>query len=322
MADSKLLYFPYMNVPSSPWTIQSILYWDSVGLILPPRTDNEPNPHDEFTQDLIDAKLIEKVRPRKYTERAPKFDEKLINLFEQKGFDLKARRRSFANGNFVPVHMEKFGFESFHYLVQQKLATQEPWPWYHIEPLAAKMIMTYLARVIGNASEFTPSTDHKKNLDLRLNKKWVDPNLMDIRRSLIEDLIPYPLSVDLARIRNFKAKYHDELVSFRNLIEQHSLQLGSQKKKYRDDQRELMIQEIEDKREKILRELNASRFPKIVFGSIATLAAAAIGFNTENPYLGLIPLAAAAYAAFEGYDRQHLIDKDYAYLALLEKKIA
>ena len=33
--NEKILYFPYTNIPNEPWMYQSILYWDTVGIIVP-----------------------------------------------------------------------------------------------------------------------------------------------------------------------------------------------------------------------------------------------------------------------------------------------
>lgn len=48
----KLLYFPYISIPNTEWTIHSLLYWDEVASIIPFEFMQDPG-------DLVEVKLDE-----------------------------------------------------------------------------------------------------------------------------------------------------------------------------------------------------------------------------------------------------------------------
>lgn len=145
-------------------------------------------------------------------------------------------------------------------LVEHKIASRFDWSWYYVEEKTAKLVMAYLALYISKKGNFLPSTDNIKNLDISLNQKGAILRTNKIRQNLLEDIMPYPINPDLTKLRKFKDKYHDELKSFRILLEQTAFEISNYKSSHNKKIiQDLKIAEIQDKKEKILRELNQSK---------------------------------------------------------------
>ncbi|NTW83908.1 MAG: hypothetical protein HGB36_11170 [Chlorobiaceae bacterium] len=321
--NDNLLYFPYINIPKNNWTIKSLLYWDNVGIIVPPDFAENPNQFDKKTRDLLKTDLIQQIFPYDYTSKVKNFDNGFLKLINQTEFHLTERQEDFRNGKTSKIHVRKFGEEMLDKLVELKIAIRLPvdWQWYYVESRTARLIMLYLATVIGKSGDYTPATDKLKNLDLSINQNGIELRRNSLRQNILDDLIPYPIDPDLTELRRFKDKYHEELKSFRILIEQTTLTIESfNKKKIQEEFKLLKIAEINDKREKILSDLNQSRFGQITFGTIFGLIGAAVGFSQGNSPLGIFSLLNAVHSAFQGFDNSEILSRDYSYLALVDKK--
>lgn len=320
--NDKLLYFPYIDIPNSSWTVKSILYWDKVGIIVPPNYIDRPKQYGRFTVDLLQSDLVENVFPGEYIWRVRKFDESFIKLVNQPKFGLAKRQLDFSNNLVSRIHLQKFGEDLLNHLVKLKIARRENWQWFFVETKTANLIMLYLATAISKVGGFTPATDDIKNLDTSLSQRGSSLRLTAIRQKLIEDLIPYPIEPNLTKLRKFKDKFHEELTSFRLLIEQSAFDISLLKSaSQQTTMRKLKVAEINDKREKILTELNQSKLGQVTFGTICGVAGAAVGFHQDNQPLALFSLANAIYSAFQGYDNGPTLSKDYSYLALIDKKL-
>lgn len=321
--NNNLLYFPYINIPRNNWTIKSLLYWDNVGIIVPPDFAENPSLYNKVTLDLLRTDLIQQIFPYEYTWKVKNFDKGFLELISQPKFNLTKRQEDFRKGKISRIHVQKFGEEILDKLVRLEIAARLPvnWQWYYVESRTAKLIMLYLATVIGKSGNFIPATDKLKNLDLSINQNGADLRRNSFRQDILDDLIPYPINPDLTKLRKFKDKYHEELKSFRILLEQATLTIESFKKNKREEFQALKIAEINDKREKILSNLNQSKFGKITFGTMFGLVGAGIGFSQGNNLLGMFSFLSAVHSAFQGYDNSEILSKDYSYLALIDKNL-
>jgi hypothetical protein len=316
---NKLLYFPYIDIPKSNWTVKSLLYWDKVGIIVPPSYMDKPKQYRDFTIELLKTDLIEQIFPGEYIWQVKKFDKGFIKLVDQPKFNLKSRQRDFGAGIHSRIHVQKFGEELLNHLVDLKIAKRKDWTWFHVETRSANLIMLYLATVVSKVGEFTPATDDLGNLDTSVSQKGFSMKLNKTRQKLLNNLMPYPIEPNLTKLRKFKDKYHEELTSFRILIEQTSYELTKFSKMDRKESLSLKVAEINDKRDKILSELNQGKLGQITFGTICGVAGAIVSFEQDNKPLALFSLANAIYSAFQGYDKQATLTKDYSYLALVDK---
>lgn len=318
--NNNLLYFPYIDIPQNNWTIKSLLYWDTVGIIVPPYFIENPNEFNDSTINLLRTDLVKQVFPYEYVSGNKKFDKGFIKLLNMPHFELEKKQKNFKYGNVSRIHIQKFGEVLMEVLVEHKIAVRFDWSWYNVESKTANLVMSYLAFYIGKKGDFLPSTDNMKSLDISLNQKGAIFKTTKIRENLLEDLMPYPINPDLTKLRKFKDKYHDELKSFRILLEQTAFEISnynsSKKKKYILD---LKLAEILDKKEKILSDLEQSKAGHVAFGSIFGFIGSVIGFYQGNSLLGAFSLANGLYSASQGYSRSSALAKDYSYLALVDK---
>jgi hypothetical protein len=320
--NDNLLYFPYIDIPRNNWTIKSLLYWDNVGIIVPPDYRENPNQYRTETRDLLQTDLIQQIIPYDYIYKVKKFDKGFVKLLEQPKFNLIKRQENYKKGKVSRIHVQKFGEEILDKLVEMQIARRFPneWQWYNVESKTARLIMLYLATVIAKSGSFTPATDKIKNLDLSINQNGAVLRRNSLRQDILDDLIPYPIDPDLTKLRHFKDRYYEELRSFRILLEQATLTISSfSKKKIQREFQALKIEEINDKRAKILSDLNQSKLGQITFGTMFGLAGAVIGFSQGNSPLGIFSLGNAVYSAFQGFYNSEVLARDYSYLALIDK---
>lgn len=322
MHSSKLIYFPYIDLPKNSWTIKSVLYWDQVGIIVPPDFAKKPKQYQAFSLDLLKSDLVEQVFPDNYTWRLKNFNKGFLKLIDQPKFHLKARQRNFQNGSWSRIHVQKFGQELMYYLEELNIAKRKDWSWFRVETKTANLMMLYLATVVSKVGGFTPATDSVNNLDTSIQQKGFSLKLNETRQKLLNKLIPYPIAPDLTKIRKFKDRFHEELTSFRILLESTAYDLTSIRSKKEQSQRlDLKVAEINDRREKILREMDQRKFGQIAFGTICGVTGAIVSYSQDNSSLAIFSLANALYSAFQGYEKNTSLTKDYAYLALIDKKL-
>ena len=68
------LYFPYISVPSTQWTVQSILYWDKVCSIVPMEQMREPEGLNELSRQLLQEGLLVPVIPAAHIPQRDSFE--------------------------------------------------------------------------------------------------------------------------------------------------------------------------------------------------------------------------------------------------------
>jgi hypothetical protein len=320
--NNKLLYFPHCNIPENSWTIKSLLYWDNVGIIVPPSFIENPNKHNKFTIDLLQTDLIESIFPYNYTHQVKNFDKGFIDLVNDPKFPLKKRQKDFSNNYISEIYIQKFGNELLKHLIDLKIAKKKNRESFYIENRTANLIMLYLASVISKTGNFTPATDEIGNLDMSISQTGSTYTLNKLRDRILDDLIPFPVNPSLTKLRKFKDKYYHELESFRILIEAAVLDISTFKgKKAKEDKYSLKIAEILDKKGKILSDLNQSKFQQISFGTICGVGATALSISLDNKPLAALSLANSLYTAFQGYGNKNKLAKDYSYLALIDMKL-
>ena len=120
--NNNLLYYPYIDIPNSNWTIKSLLYWEKVGIIVPPDFIENPNQFKSSTIELLKTDLIEQVFPYEYIQGKKKFDKGFVKLLENPNFELERKQKSFKNGKVSRIHFQKFGEELMDILVKYKIA--------------------------------------------------------------------------------------------------------------------------------------------------------------------------------------------------------
>lgn len=68
-----VLYFPYIRVPDNDWFQRVLLYWDSVGSIVPYEYINNPDRLGSHMQSLLIEGLVKQIIPGQYTYKLIRF---------------------------------------------------------------------------------------------------------------------------------------------------------------------------------------------------------------------------------------------------------
>src|SRR5690606_4015692 len=112
---SNLLYYPYINLPRTDWTLRTLLYYDNVGSIVPQEYFYSPErTYDEFMLELVRSELVTPINPLEVLERPREVTKPFLDLVERNQNTLRTAQRSFRKGNHGLIHQDKFATESIH----------------------------------------------------------------------------------------------------------------------------------------------------------------------------------------------------------------
>src|SRR5580692_402854 len=106
MADS-VLYFPSIRVPETEWFTRVLLYWDTVGTIVPTEYLDDPHFLRPYTAGLKDEGLLTFATPDSGWE-APGYYESFLKLVDALG--LGTDQVPLASRETVRIHVEKMGY--------------------------------------------------------------------------------------------------------------------------------------------------------------------------------------------------------------------
>jgi hypothetical protein len=319
---NNLLYFPYISIPESSWTTKSILYWDTVGTIVPHQFINDPNRLDNYMKALVERELVTQVFPYNYIYKAEHFDDSFLKLIRQRNFNLDERRRAFSRGENFRIHVQKFGDTLLQELILMGIAKRQDYEWYSLEARTAKLFMVYLASVISRIGDFTPATNSAANIDFSVQQNGYSHRTLKLRGKFLEDLLPYPIESDPDKLQKFKEKHSVRLRKFRNRLEQAIVDISNLRNSPEAaEMYRLKLEEIVSEKNEIINELDKSRFGKITFGSLFRLVGSISAFAADQRALGLFTLGNAIYTAVSGYNRPEL-KRDIAYLALIDRSFS
>lgn len=336
----KALYFPYINIPPTNWFLQTLLYWDEVGAIVPRDFIHEPERLDPEMREMVREGLVRQIIPDLYTLQAGnRFSETFINLIEKYGLNRKAKESKFGPIYSSKIHIDKFGYEIREYLVREKLAIRESEKWYRVEPTTAGLFMSYLALFLGNDDSLLmqPMTDDYSSMatfseEYALGKMNQFELLDKMRIDVVSNILPVPTNIwDIREIREAKDEFGELLPPFRRKVEDEIKRLS-----FLDDKEELKFNIEKFKRDskeeinEIIGRMSDKKWGNIIFGTVCGLGAAAIpgvrAIATNDWVSGLeaIPgLLGAVYSAYDGFKSKQddLIESPLAYAAFIKREM-
>lgn len=334
-----LLYYPYINIPRTDWTIRTLLYYNQVGSIVPQNYFYEPYQYDNFMRELVQNELVVPINPLEVLENPWDISRPFIEYVQSKEFQLRKRRKTFRTnyhrihqGKFIGtrIHSNKFESEMFYQLEQAGLAERESDQWYNVEQKTANDMMSFLAAVIGGKLDYLPTTDievRKVPFSPLSKKVYKAQRKTKIRREVIlRDLIPFPEQIDLYKLRKFKDKHNDLLSKFKNRVELIALDHNL------DEDSELFketLKELGFRKEELSAKMNESKFGDLIFGTVCGITGAVIGFVSAGSSGALVgslsalpSFANAIHSALKIERVENIHDQSgMKYLALVDKKI-
>jgi hypothetical protein len=311
------LYFPYIDVPQTPWFTQVLLYWDRAASIVPKSPLGLPVSRTPYMRALAREQLLEYVHPDiELYLRQGAFDRAFLKLLGPQQ-DPQVKRR------FVKLHIDKMSASLFDALRDRGLAKYEKGPewqeWWHVEVNTAHLYMAYLASAISGArseasetSRTLPVTDRKQAIGtLAAGPADLQSQLARLRYAAITRALPAPRgSVPAAKLKAFKEDNSEKLRRCRVFLDDKLADLATLKDpELREVKAARIMQEIEDDVKSLQERMNKRRWPGVVlvgFGGVmgaalataATVvtggAALAVGLGVGA---GLIQTGGAGYAA-------------------------
>lgn len=325
-----ILYYPYINLPRTDWTLRTLLYYDTVGSIVPQEFFYNPNEnYDPFMHDLVTNRLVIPINPLEVINPV-EFSKAFLEY-------LKQNKQSFINHNnlnnhgnqrpnqrFFPskLHADKFDGEIFYALqdlgLAQRLSPDDSW--YLVESKTANLLMKLLAMTISKELEMMPTTDVVNVTGLMTSKM----NQNRKRGTILKELIPFPEKIDLVKVRAFKDKHTDLLKAFKNKVE--LLVLNPQYIEGTELFTET-IKELKFRKEELSAKMNESQMGNIFYGTVCGLLSSGISMLTvENKFLAI---AAATPGFLNGVHAASKVEKPedifdqsgMKYLALVDKRL-
>ena len=191
------LYFPYISIPNTAWTLRTLLYWDRLSSIVPIEIANRPEELDGFMRELIDAGLVTMITPAAHLHRVGEFEETFSALLDRK---LKARgrvRRASDHVGKVHIHVEKLG-RIPEILVERGVAQPADGSWYSVDEPIANLFMAYLAVCLGGLPEVDAAPVTHRWEFARLFGNGIrplrakKPEHQSAREEIIKCLLPIP----------------------------------------------------------------------------------------------------------------------------------
>jgi hypothetical protein len=219
---NNVLYYPYIRVPNNDWFTRVLLYWDTVGSIVPYEYVMNPETLGPHMGSLLTEGLVKHVVPADYLHRVPNFTEAFVQRAEQFRAQHNLKPGSLANLPTFRIHIEKLEYIG-NILCEMGLARKSKYPWYEIEGRLADIFMAYLAGVLSNLPEVEshPITDTSDQLSL-----YESPEM--IRTLVLDELLPAPSGgVPASDLSRFKSKNKKLLINFRSQIESFIILAGS-----------------------------------------------------------------------------------------------
>ena len=140
-----LLYYPYINVPRTDWTLRTLIYYDNIGSIVPQEYFHEPERnYDRLMLDLVRNELVTPINPIEVLENPWEITRPFIELIERNRTKLLTLQNSFRQGQGgnihndkfskkVNIHAEKFDESVFYALENLGLAERTDGRWYSVE---------------------------------------------------------------------------------------------------------------------------------------------------------------------------------------------
>jgi len=330
---NNLLYFPYINLPKSEWTILSLIYYDTVSSIVPDEYFHNPEENYEpYMLELIRENLVIPLNPMHALENPYALVEPFINFVDRPNYNIQQKCKRFKkehstiNASKVTpstINGQKFNSQLLFLLEDRGLARRSNGYWYEVESFTAGYLMSYLSNILAKKLDLLPATDGQLRPGLsRIYHNYRIGNTIDNRREkVLNGVIPYPLELNLSKLIRLKDKYGSLLLHFKNVVEQIALDS-------RYDNEQLLnekIIELNFHKDEISARISENRYGPIVYGTVFGLAGAVYGYAQTNSWAGAIGgfpgFANAVYSALKIEDPINEYDKTgMKYLSIIESK--
>ncbi len=327
---SNLLYYPYINLPRTDWTLRTLLYYDSIGSIVPQEYFYEPDRnYDEFMLELVRSGLVIPINPIDILDNPWEATQPFLQLIENNRRKLTIAQDRFRGDNRnniyqnkllrINIHADKFDGNVFYGLEQLGIAERFNGDWYSVERRTANNLMSFLATLVSAKTDRLAATDYIRPF---YNRSSFYREAQK-RETILTHLMPFPEEIDLKRLLGFKEKYATLLEAFRTRVELIVLDPNITEGSALFHQH---LMELLQRKEELSAKMNENQFGKILFGTACGLIGAYQGLaaaSTTGAIIGGLPgFANAVYSALQIERAENVFDQSgLKYLALADKRL-
>jgi hypothetical protein len=334
--ERRALYFPHIAPPEDAWFTRVLLYWDEVGTIVPTSVHGDPRYVTPAMKALLDAKLLRSVPPDP-TMPLDEFARGFLALLERN----PPARRPLTPATVAHVHVEKLGEELVRRLQELGYARaghrEGRGMWFDVEKQVATDFMAYLALALTAHDATTdPVTNREESLAALLGTDVGGAGagarrVGAITEAVLREVLPAPSeTIPPHELVDFKHRYGDQLRNFRREVEGRALEIARiDDPGLRARQAVRDTEDLVEQRDELAARMTERRWPKIVFGTILGLVAAAapvavsgVAGDVAGLAAGTPGLANEAYRAWSERTRSTWTDAPLAYAALAGRELA
>jgi hypothetical protein len=216
-----ILYYPTIKIENKNWLKQMVLYWDTVGTIVPHEAERSAYRVREF-QELQDHGLLRFYRPEEYVSESEQLTEEFIRIRNSSRYQSLYRRQKDSPKKF-DVYGSKIPPSLKQYIEENHLAEQKEYGVFALSRLDGLLFMSLLAKYLSDQDHrafTTPGTDYRAYQELAFLAGRRE-NSIPVLALTLEQILPIPRTdVTLVHVLDFKRNRNFELLRFREVIDE------------------------------------------------------------------------------------------------------
>ncbi|MCE5314025.1 MAG: DUF6236 family protein [Armatimonadota bacterium] len=224
-----LLYYPTFQIPSRQWLIDSVLYWDNIGSIVPERLMRMVETTD--LRYLADEDIYRAFDPESALRKhylIHEFEQDFVRRLDSPQFG-EEQNRPGADQTW-PVAFEKMTHNCLDALKKRQLATDKDCPggWIRVQKTAAIIYMGLLADYLATNSSglVLASTDNAEYEDIVYRSRKDTASIRGLALLLKDALPSVAPETELREVVEFRRQRRDELLRLRSLVDEAQLKLS------------------------------------------------------------------------------------------------
>lgn len=355
-----ILYYPNIEIPDGKWLRNALLYWDEVSSIVPRSVEDNLFSHNYMIAQLRDEGEYRAIYPDQlmYNEVFRDFEEECLKKIKwyfkaadksrYKATHSTEPRNRIHNEKLVNnyfIHREKISYRIMETLQENGVISTNG-DWMDFDNQLANIYMSTLAKysALSDANNTVIGTDQLSAINRVYPISYASKKPMKYKTpvaNLSLNVLPTPSSeVPFSKILKFKRKYRDELLSFRNHINNFEKELSNCESTDELKEKSIIFKErIETGTRETIRMLRGSKIEFVLSSlksvinlksptMIATYAALAGQKLTDiHPATTITGIGIAGavdisvnYMAINKATKEKLLDKGFLYLYYANRK--
>ncbi|MCP3032628.1 DUF6236 family protein [Halobacillus sp. A1] len=292
----KLLYYPNISLPKTPWLFHSLLYWKEIKTITPTIYFDQPDTlYKNYMRELIETGLVTQIHPGEHIDNMSDFRKNFLNYIDNFYMPKIDSYKTYPDGTLKyshKIHHEKLNLIGQDFIDRDLAFIKNGW--YYTHGSIAKDFMFYLANVLGPVVNSQPITDNPWHMKTRFNSTSITDSSKTIykeklRRIILNGAFPSPANlINISELYDFKEKYGDKLHNFRNFIEIKIIEIDNAQDHNREAMVNNLLKEINESKEEIKEAMKSKWKVPNIENSLLTLSLGGSLYDQINQSEGSI----------------------------------